>query len=106
MFPATGPAAHDAPPVATQVQEAEATCGNAVIASVTVAPVTSEGPALATASVYVTGDPGVYVVAPSVLVIDRSAALVPVSVSVALSAPGPGSDVPEGGATVAVLTRF
>ncbi len=48
--------------------------------------------------------PGTAVVAPSVLVIDRSAVGVSVSVSVAELFAGVGSVTPAGGATVAVLT--
>ena len=48
MSPATGPAVHDAPPVPEQVQLALDTCGSPTIASVTVAPMTSLGPVLAT----------------------------------------------------------
>lgn len=47
--------------------------------------------------------PGVCVVVPSVLVIDRSAVLMSVSVSDALLLPGVESVTPTGGATVAVL---
>src|SRR5262245_5268518 len=47
--------------------------------------------------------PGTKLVTPSLLVMDRSAAGVRVSVSVALLLPGLGSVVPAGGVTVAVL---
>ncbi len=47
--------------------------------------------------------PGTLVVTPSVLVIDRSAVGVSVSVSVAELLPGVGSTVPPGRATVAVF---
>src|SRR5262245_59913401 len=47
--------------------------------------------------------PGTKLVTPSLLVMDRSAAGVRVSVSVALLLPGVGSVVPGGGVTVAVL---
>src|SRR6516164_2392143 len=107
MFPEIGPAAQVAPPAATQVHEAEATCGSVAIASVTLAPMASDGPAFETTIVYVTEPPARYVATPSVFVIERSVTRAPgVSVSVALSGPGPGSEVPAGGTTVAVLTRF
>ena len=48
MLPATGPPVQVAPPAAAQVQEALATWGSPSTASVTVAPVTSEGPELPT----------------------------------------------------------
>jgi len=50
--------------------------------------------------------PAVTVATPSVLVIDRSALSLSVSVSVALLLPGVGSVTPDGAATVAVLTRL
>ena len=50
--------------------------------------------------------PGTSLAAPSVLVIDRSACGVSVSVSVALLFPGVGSVTPAGSVTVAVLDRF
>jgi hypothetical protein len=59
MFPATGPAVQVAPPAATQVQLAPATCGSAATASVTVAPATSLGPAFPTTIEYVTAPPAV-----------------------------------------------
>ena len=49
--------------------------------------------------------PGTALVTPSVLVMDRSAWGVRLSVSVALLLAGLGSVVPAGGVTVAVLTR-
>src|SRR6516162_4411245 len=58
-FPATGPAVQVAPPAATQVHEAEATCGRASTVSVTVAFSASEGPAFETTIVYVTVPPAV-----------------------------------------------
>src|SRR5438876_405383 len=73
--------------------------------SATGASVTALGPALLTTIVYVVLVPGTYVVAPSVLVIARSACGAAVSVSVALLLPGVGSVTPAGAATVAVLTR-
>jgi len=69
----------------------------------TVAPVTFEGPLFVTVTVYVIGAPGVAVVAPSVLVIARSACALSVSVSVAELFPGVGSVTPPGAVTVAVL---
>jgi hypothetical protein len=71
--------------------------------SATVAPVTALGPALLATIVYVTDPPGVAVVTPSVLVIDRSALAFNVSVSVALLLPGVGSVTPAGAVTVAVF---
>jgi hypothetical protein len=71
--------------------------------SVTVAPVTTDGPALLTVIVYVTGEPAPVVVRPSIFVIDRSAVIV--SVSVALLFAMLGSVIPAGGITVAVFDR-
>src|SRR5215831_10890054 len=71
--------------------------------SETLAPVTLLGPLLVTTMVYVVEPPGVAVVTPSVLVIDRSATSVMVSVSVALLLPGVGSLTPAGAAMLAVL---
>jgi hypothetical protein len=69
--------------------------------SLTVAPGASLGPGLLTTIVYVIGVPGTAVVAPSVLVICRSACGVSVSVSVAELFPGVGSVTLD--VTVAVL---
>src|SRR5229473_3294657 len=74
--------------------------------SVTVAPVTASGPPFVTVMVYVTVPPGTAVVAPSVLVMLRSACGVSVSVSVAVLLPGVGSVVPAGAVTLAVLLRL
>src|SRR4029450_1232133 len=52
------------------------------------------------------GVPGTAEVTPSVLMMDRSAWGVSVSVSLALLSVGSGSVVPAGGMTVAVLTRL
>src|SRR5207249_845626 len=71
--------------------------------STTVAPVTLPGPALLTVIVYVTGDPAPVVALPSVFVIDRSAAGMIVSLSVALLFAVLGSAFPED--TVAVFER-
>src|SRR3954470_12521330 len=58
------------PVVPVAVQLSEVTIAGKL--SLTVAPTTFEGPALLTVMVYVVGLPGVYVVDPSSLVIDRS----------------------------------
>src|SRR5262245_24896418 len=58
-LPATGPAVQVAPPAATQVQLALATCGSVVTGSATVAPITALGPAFDATTVYVTVAPGV-----------------------------------------------
>ena len=70
--------------------------------SAIVAPVTSLRPLFVTTIVYVTVSPGIAVAWPSVLVIERSASGVSVSVSVALSLPELGSMALE---TVAVLAN-
>jgi hypothetical protein len=101
MLPAP-PAEQVDPGDAEQVQVAPRSVAGT--ASVTVAPVTSLGPALAAVIVYVSGWPGTAVVWPSVLVTDRSASGVSVSESVALLFPGVGSTVPAGAVTVAVLS--
>ncbi len=62
--------------------------------SATVAPVALLCPALLAVIVYVTEPPGVAVVTPSVLVIDRSAVALSVSLSVAELLPGFGSVTP------------
>ena len=72
-------------------------------ASLTTAPATGFGPGLLATITYRTGLPGVIVVVLSVLVIDRSACGMIVSVSVALLSAGFGSVVPIGAVTVAVL---
>src|SRR4051794_31667463 len=63
------------------------------------------GPWLLTTMVYVVLPPGTADRTPSVLVMDRSARGVRLSVSVALLLPGVGSVTPAGGVTVAVLAR-
>jgi hypothetical protein len=97
-------------PEAGQVEPAEAAhvhvaparlAGNV---SVTVAPVTVDGPAFEATIVYVTDVPGTSPVAPSVFVIDRSAVGVSVSVSVAELFAGVGSVTPAATAAVALLT--
>jgi hypothetical protein len=71
--------------------------------STTVTLLTVLGPALPTVIVYVTDVPGIDVVAPSSLVIDRSATGVSVFVSSSVSLFGFGSVTPDGGETVTVL---
>jgi hypothetical protein len=71
--------------------------------SATVEPEALLGPAFDATIVYVTLVPGTSVVAPSVLVMARSADPVIVSVSVAELLPGVGSVTPPPAATVAVL---
>src|SRR5213075_1185483 len=101
MLPA--PAAVQVPPPApTHVQVAVRLAGKV---SATVAPTAFDGPTLLAVMVYVTEPPAVAVVTPSVLVIDRSADLVIVSLSVAELLPGVGSVTPAGAVTVAVLDR-
>jgi hypothetical protein len=98
-------------PDAVQVEPADATHDHVAPlsddgrVSVTVAPVTVDGPLLVATIVYVIEVPGVAAVAPSVLVIDRSAVGVSVSVSVAELLPLVGSVTPTGALMVAVLTR-
>lgn len=101
IFPAKGPAVFpDAPPAIELVVEHVKLAGKA---SVTETPVAVLGPRLAAVTVYVTVPPGVAEVTPSVFVIERSAELAIVSVSVAELLPGVGSVTPAGAATVAVL---
>ena len=88
------------PPAPTQVHVHVSDAGKV---SATVAPVALLGPALLAVIVYVTEPPGVAVVTPSVLVIDRSAVALSVSLSVAELLPGFGSVTPPGAVTVAVL---
>ena len=89
------------PPAPTQVQVIEAI--PAGIVSVTVAPVTLDGPVLVTTTVYVVDWPGTAVVVPSVLVMVRSVCGVTVVRSVAVLLAGVGSVTPPGSVTVAVL---
>ena len=102
MFPLPD-AAHVAPADGTHVHVAAASPAGSE--SVTGAPVTADGPALPTTIVYVTGSPGWALVRPSVLVIDRSATGLSVSVSVAVLLPATGSVTPPGAAMVTVLAR-
>ncbi len=76
------------------------------IVSVTVAPLTLDGPALVTTTVYVVDWPGTAVVVPSVLVMVRSVCGVTVVRSVALLLAGVGSVTPPGSVTVAVLAMM
>src|SRR5438552_1059229 len=100
MLPA--PAAVQAPPPApAQVHTAPVSAAGT--GSDIVAPVTAVGPALLATIVYVTACPAETVVWPSVFVIDRSAAGMIVSVSVALLFVRFGSVIPPGVATVAVF---
>ena len=94
-------AGHEPPPAPTHVHDTLDSVPGTT--SDTDAPVTADGPAFDTTTVYVTDVPGTAVVWPSVLVIPRSACGVRVSVSVAVLLPGVGSVVPPGGVTVAVL---
>jgi hypothetical protein len=71
--------------------------------SVTVAPVTAEGPALLTTMVYVVVLPGTAVAVPSDFVIDRSAVAPTLTIAVPVLLPGVGSVTEEGTAAVAVL---
>ena len=73
--------------------------------SVTVAPVTALKPLLRTTIVYAIGIPATAVEDPSVLVIERSACGVSVSVSVAELLVALGSTAPSGMPTVAVFVR-
>jgi hypothetical protein len=77
-----------APPAPAQVQLQLSVPGNV---SVTVAPLTVFGPALLATIVYVTGNPGVPTVTPSVIVMPRLELKTSVSVSVALLLDGTGS---------------
>ena len=95
-------AAHVAPDVATQVQVAPVS--EAGSESATVAPTRFDGPALDATIVYVMVVPAESVTWPSVLVMDRSAFPLRVSVSVAELLPGVGSVRPPGIVAVAVLT--
>jgi hypothetical protein len=100
MLPAPE-AAQVEPDVATQVQVAPVI--EAGMPSATVALVTADGPLLVTTIVYEIGVPGTAASAPSVLVMDRSAVMMSVSVSVAELLSAIGSVVPAGTAMVAVL---
>src|SRR5438105_8735568 len=91
----------EAPPLPTAVKVSLPTLAGRM--SLTVAPVTLLGPLLLTTIVYVVEVPGVTVATPSVLVIERSATRLTVSLSVALLLPGIGSVTPAGAAMVAVL---
>src|SRR3989344_9032954 len=89
------------PPAPTQVQVPVSAAGKV---SATVAPDALDGPALLAVMVYVTEPPGMAVVTPSVLVMDRSACGGMVSESVALLLPGFGPVTPPGAASVAVFS--
>src|SRR5439155_17788805 len=91
----------EAPPLPTAVKVSLPTLAGRM--SLTVAPVTLLGPLLLTTIVYVVEVPGVTVTTPSVLVIERSATRLTVSLSVALLLPGVRSVTPTGAAMVAVL---
>src|SRR5207248_4219445 len=94
----------DAPPLPTALNVSVVIAAGRL--SLTVAPVTSLGPLLATTMVYVVDVPGTTFEALSVLVMLKSAVTVTVSVSVAPLLPGVGSVTPAGTVTVAVLTRL
>lgn len=96
-------AGHDDPAEAAHVHVAPDNAAGSV--SVTVAPVTADGPAFDAAMRYVTDVPGVSEPVPSALVIDRSPAAESVSESVALLLPEVGSVTPTGAATDAVLAK-
>ena len=97
-------AAPQAPvPLIAQVQVTPVTAAGTV--SLTVAPVTLEGPLFVTVTVYETVVPGTSVAEPSVFVTARSACGVRVSVSVALLLAGVGSVQPAGTAAAAVFAR-
>src|SRR5438093_4392181 len=97
----TPAAVQEPPPVPMQLQVGAVSEAGTV--SDTVAPVTGLGPALLATIVYVIACPGEAVDRPSVFVIERSAAGMIVSASVALLFPGFGSVIPLGVATVAVF---
>ena len=97
------PLAGQLPPVAVHVQVAPSSAAGS--RSVTVAPATADGPALPATTVYVTGVPGTTFGCPSVLVTNRSARSVSVSVSVAVLLLRSGSVEPAGEVIDAVLTR-
>src|SRR5207253_1670807 len=78
----------EAPPLPTAVKVSLPTLAGRM--SLTVAPVTLLGPLLLTTIVYIVEVPGVTVATPSVLVIERSATRLTVSLSVALLLPGVG----------------
>ena len=100
MFPVPD-AAHDPPPAATQVHVAPLNeAGNV---SLTVAPVTADGPLLDATIVYVTDVPATSVAEPSDFVTARSAETLSESTSFAELFPGLGSLVPPGTATVTVF---
>ena len=95
--------AHVAPVDAAHAQVALVNVdGNA---SVTVAPITSDGPLFVATIVYVTVMPGIAFATASVLVMCRSADTVMVSESVAELFAGVTSSVPDDAAIVAVLSR-
>ena len=96
-------AGHNPPPAPAHVQVTP--LSDAGIVSVTIAAVTADGPAFPATTVYVTDVPGTSVNEPSVLVIDRSAVGLNVSLSVAELFAGVGSVTPPGAATVAVFTN-
>lgn len=102
MFPVPE-AAQVAPPAATHDQVTDES--DAGIVSVTVAPVTEDGPEFVATMVYVIGSPGTAEADPSDFVMRRSAVGVSVSVSVAELFPGVGSVTPLGTVIVAVLTN-
>lgn len=96
-------AGHDEPDDATHVHVGPTRSAGSV--SVTVAPVTLDGPLFETIIVYVIGDPGTTVVAPSVFVTPRSADRFSGSLSVAVLFEGVPSVVPLGTSIVAVLLK-
>ena len=95
-------AAQLAPDAAAQVHVTPLT--DAGSASVTVAPVTLDGPRFEATTVYVTEVPGTSVVTPSVFVTRRSDTPATASVSLALLSPGTSSVTPAAGEADAVFT--
>src|SRR5204863_8356778 len=89
------------PSVAAQVQAPNVKLAGAV--SFTVAAATALGPLFLSYTTLFRSPPALTLVTPSVLVIERSATRLTVSVSVALLFPGVGSVTPTGAAVVAVL---
>jgi len=102
-LPLPDAAGHVDPAEAEQVHATPVTVAGTV--SATVAPVAVDGPPFVATIVYDTAVPGTSLVAPSVLVIDRSAVGTNVSVSVAVLLAGVGSVIPARTVAVAVFAR-
>lgn len=104
VFPVPLAAPHVAPtPAATQDQVTPVIEAGTV--SATTAFVAVDGPALETTIVYVMGEPGTALSAPSVLVMDKSTVGVTLSMSQAWVGPGVGSVTPTGKTAAAVLVN-